>query len=170
METENYPSVSKVAMKWGLITGVVFILYSLILNLLGEAMNRGLGSVVYLFLIIFIVLAHKEFKQERDGFMTYGQGLGIGTLMTLIASVLNSIFSFVYMKFIDPSLLTTVIEQQTMEMEAKGTPQAQIDMATSFINPTFIAIMAVVFIVLIGFILSLIITAFTKNSNPEMTV
>ncbi len=174
MEVEfvDPPSVGKIAFKWGLITGLIMIVYSVIINMSGQIGNQALSSVSYLFLIIGIFMAHKEFKNSGDGFMSYGKGLGLGTLTTLIAAVLSAIFSYIYMTMIDPTIMDVIRDQQIMEMEGRGMSDAQIEqslsMMESFMSPGFISIVAVFIVTLVGFILSLIITAFTKNSNPEL--
>ncbi|MCA6075314.1 DUF4199 domain-containing protein [Fulvivirga sedimenti] len=168
----NPPSVGKVAFKWGLITGLIMIVYSLVINMMGQFGNQALGAVSYVFIIFGIIMAHKEYKDSGDGYMSYGKGLGIGTLTTLIAAVLSAIFSYIYMTMIDPTVMDMIRDQQISDMEGRGMSDAQIEqamsMTESFMSPGFISFIAVFIITLVGFILSLIITAFTKNSNPEL--
>jgi len=166
----NQSSVSKVSLKYGVILGVVFIVFSLILFISGNFSNQALGWIQYLFLIAGIVFAHNEFKRNGDGYMTYGQGLGIGTLTTLIATVFSSIFSYIYLAFIDLNILEELKETQLLELESQGMSQAQIDQTMAFMSPGVIIVFAVLFSVFIGFVLSLIISAFTKNNNPELQI
>ena len=169
---ENPPSTGKLALKWGLIFGIVLILYSLIINMTGQFSNRPLQFVSYIFFIAAIVMAHKEYKQTGDGYMSYGKGLGIGTLTVVVAAIISSIFGFIYMTMIDPSIMDMIREQQIMDMEERGMSDAQIEqamqMTEAFTSPAALAIIGVIVSVIFGFILSLIVTAFTKNSNPEL--
>ena len=59
-----------------------------------------------------------------------------------------------------------------MDMEERGMSDAQIEqamqMTEAFTSPAALTIIGVIVSVIFGFILSLIVTAFTKNSNPEL--
>ena len=169
---DTQPSVSKIAFKWGLIVGLVMIVYSLIILMSGQFGNNLLQSVAYLFLIVGIVLAHKEYKQSGDGFMSYGKGLGLGTLTVLVAVVLSSIFGYIYMTMIDPGVIDMIKEQQVTQLQEQGMSDAQIEQAMgfseSFMTPGALTIFGILITTFVGFILSLIVTAFTKNSNPEL--
>ena len=87
-------------------------------------------------------MAFKYFKEHNGGFMRYGQGLGIGTLMSLIAGLLTSVFMYIYVKFIDTRMMERAMEMQRMEMEKQGMDDAQIDqameMAGKFSGPEMI--------------------------------
>ena len=163
-------SVMSVSIKWGLILGVLLIAFGLVIQLAGMIGNQSVSMISYIFVIAAIYMAHKAYKDDGDGFMSYGQGLGIGTLTVLIGSVLGSIFSYINMKFIDTTIIETVKELQYEKMIEQGMSDVEIertmDMSASFMTPGFIAIMAVVATVFFGFILSLIVSAITKNQNP----
>ena len=59
-----------------------------------------------------------------------------------------------------------------MDMQEQGQSEGQIDQAMSFMewmfSPMAMAIMGVLGGVFFGFIVSLIVTIFTKKSNPEL--
>ena len=130
--------------------------------------------VGYIFLVIVMVFAHKAFKEGGDSFMSYGQGLGIGTLVSLITGLLSSAFMFIYVKFVDDSMIAQIKEQQISGMEEQGLSDAQIEsameIASRFLTPGVMAIMGVVFFVFIGFIISLIVSAITKKNNPSLEI
>lgn len=173
---EDKVTVSQIGLKYGIIIGLILIIYSMILEFLGLEWKtqQTLGYITYVILIIGIVLAHKAFKEGGDGFMSVGQGLGVGTLLSLIAGVLSSIFSFIYIKFIDDSMLEKIKDAQIEQMENQGMDDAQIEQAMEiagkFTTPVAILIMGIVGMVFIGFILSLIVSLFTKKSNPALDV
>ena len=167
-------TVKSVGMKWGLILGVVLIGYSLIVQMAGLIGNQAVSWVSYIFMVGVIYMAQKAFKEEGDGFMSYGKGLGLGMLVLLISSVISSGFMYINMKFIDTTIIETIKEKQYDQMVEKGMPEEQIDaaieMSASFMTPEFITIMAIIGTLFIGFILTLIITAITKNANPAEEV
>ena len=173
---EDKVTVSQIGLKNGIIIGLIFIVYGMILQFLNLDMKLMgyLSYVNYVVLIVFVVLAHKAFKEDGDGFMTIGQGLGIGMLITLIGTVISSIFSYIYLKFIDDSMIQKTLDFQIEELEKKGMDEATIDQAmaitSKIMTPEIMPIMAVVVMAFAGFIISLIVSVFTKKSNPTLEV
>ena len=171
---EDKVTVSQIGMRYGLILGLVLVVFSLILQMTGLAANNWISSISYIFIIAGIVMAHKAFKDGGDGYMTMGQGLGIGTLLSLIAGVLSSVVVFIYIKFIDDSMIQLIQEKQIEALEKQGMDDAQIEqamkMAGAFTGPVAILIFGIIGTVVVGFILALIISLFTKKTNPELQV
>jgi len=168
---EQNVTVSSTAVRYGLIVGLFCVIYSFILAMLDESMNRGLGAISYIILIVGIIMAYKYFKTHNQGFMSYGQGLGIGTLMSLIVGLLASIFMYVYVKFVDSEMMNRAMEMQRVEMEKRGMDDAQIEqameMADKFTSPELLIVFGTLGFVFFGFIFSLIIAAIMKNARPE---
>lgn len=165
-------SVKQVATKYGLILGVISIALFLITVFAGLIGNQAMQYVGYIPTIILIIYAHKEFKAQGDGFMSYGQGLGIGTLTVTIGSLISTVFFYVYVKFLDSSFMEIMKDKQLEGMQEQGMSDEQIDQAMemtgSFMTPEVLSVIGILFAVFFGFILSLIISAFTKNSNPDL--
>ena len=171
---EERATIKSVGIKWGLILGILSIAFFMVGIALGDPNMTALRWVSILVIIGVIVMAHREYKNNGDGFMTYGQGLGLGTLVAAVSSVISSIFSYVYIKFIDDNFLTNAREMQIQEFERQGMTDEQIEMAVEvssrFTTPEMILVIGIVFGIFIGFLISLIVSAFTKNSNPELSV
>lgn len=167
-------SVKQVAMKWGLYLGMVMILYSMVLQLTGQVGNQALGYVNYLLAAVLMYFAHKEFKDEGTGFMSYKQGFGIGALMSVVSSVISVIFMYIYVKFIDDSMLDIVRAQQIEELEKQGLSDAQLDqsiaMMEKFSTPEMIMGFGLFFGILFGIIVALIVSAITKNPDPAQEI
>lgn len=169
-EATEQSTVKSISIKWGAISGLIGIILFVILDFTGQVNGpaRWVGVVVTL---VLTYLAHKEFKDEGDGYLSFGQGLGIGTLMALIASLINSVFVYVYASFINSNFIEAAKEQAVMDMEQQGQTDAQIEQAMSFMewmfSPMAMAIMGILFGVFFGFIVSVLVTIFTKNQNPE---
>ncbi|MEM6263564.1 MAG: DUF4199 domain-containing protein [Bacteroidota bacterium] len=159
------------ALKYGLIMGLVMAAYTLILSLTGQSFNQTLGYVSYVIIIGVIFLAMREYKSLNEGFMTFKQGLGIGVLASLIGGTISSAFSFVYMTFIDPDFIAKLQEFTRSEMEKnQDLSPAQVDQAmemTSFMmTPGAMFVMGIIGSVILGLIVSLIMSAILKNEPP----
>ena len=168
---EQNVSVSNAGIRYGIMVGLISVVYSFILIVLDESMNRTLGAFSYIFLIGGMVLAFKYYKAHNGGFMSFGQGIGIGTLMSLVVGLFSSVFMYIYMKFVDPEMMSRVMELQRIEMEKQGMDDAQIDqaiaMSEKFTNPEMIVIFGTIGFVIIGFIIALVVSAIMKETRPE---
>ncbi len=164
-------TVSQVSIKYGLITGLVLVVYNLALYMTGLFTNDKLGWITYVILIVMIYLAHKAFKDGGDGFMTLGQGLGVGMLVTVIGGVITSLFSYFYIKFVDETIIEQILEVARVKMEEQGLDDDQIDQALSIsekmMTPEMMVIWGILGMVIIGFVIALIVSLFTKKNNPE---
>jgi hypothetical protein len=174
-EPSNHPTTPTVwskGAKGGVITGVVLVVYSLVSNMTESPALQSAGLWVLFFsLIIGIVLTHRAFKDENAGFMSYGQGLGIGSVLGMIAGLISGIFNFIYLSFIDTGLIQRQMEQARIEMEDQGLPDEQIDQSMQFfemiMTPGMMLIMGILGALFFAFVFSLVISAFTKNNHPE---
>ncbi|MEJ8803534.1 DUF4199 domain-containing protein [Pontibacter sp. H249] len=171
IETQQQPSVTSVAIKYGLLTALVGVVYSLIIMVADLGDNRILSSLAYLILIGGIVLAMKQYKAANSGYMSYGQGLGIGAIVSILFGLLSGLFTWLYTEFVDTEYMARMMEKQREQMVLQGLTDEQIDagmqMAENFQGPVTMILGAGVITLIIGFILSLIISAIMKNSRPE---
>ena len=138
----------------------------------------GMGILA---VIIGIVLTHKGFKRDGDGYMTYGQGLGLAVISMTVAGFFAGLLSFLYISLVDPSVPEKIADA-SIEMAYNMTERmgGEIDDATEDMLETqrqeaidkganFIGtVLGAGFMYLImGLIFGLIISAFTKNNHPE---
>ena len=169
--TATRVSTSAVAIRYGILTGLVSTIISFVLNMTGleQSPAKWLTTVV---LIVGIVLAHNFFKQQNGGFLAYGQGLGIGTILSSIVGVIGAIFTYIYIHFIDTGFTARVLDKARTDMETQGKmTDAQIDQAmvwtAKFMTDSMLVAIVVLATVLTDFLASLVISAVTKNPRPE---
>jgi hypothetical protein len=171
LEPTSGTSVKAVAIRYGLLTGFVTVIYSFILYVAEQSENKALSFVSALILIAGIYLAHKHFKKENDGYMTYGQGLSLGALLSIIVGLLSGIFTYIYLKFIDSTYLERIREMQIVALEKQNRSDEEIEQAMSIMDmlmkPEMMVVWAVVGTLLLGFLLSLVIAAITKHTRPD---
>lgn len=171
---EENASVKSVAIKYGLILGIISIAFFLIGVVTGNpnaTLYRWLGVIIT---VALVVLAHREYKQKGDGFMSYGQGLGTGTLLAFISYSISSLFMYTYIKFIDKDYSERIRQIQIQQFEEQRMSDEEIELGLKlvemFSDPEVILLVGIIGGVFFGFIISLIVTAFTKNTNPELSV
>lgn len=170
---KNLASVSpaSVGMRYGLLTGLVSIIISF--GLFAARMEQSpLRFVSFLVLLGGIVLAMRYYKENNQGFMSFGEGLGIGAMLSAAVGVLSAIFSYVYLNFIDPEVLSRMMDKARTDMEARGgMSDEQIDqgmaMAGKFMNGPIMMVAVVLGSVFFGVLLALVVSAFIKHAKPE---
>lgn len=171
IEAQPQPPVSSVAIKYGLIAALAGVVYSLIMMVSDLGDNRLVSSLAYLILIGGIVLAMKQYKTINYGYMSYGQGLGIGSIVSVLFGLLTGTFTWIYTEFVDTEYMGRMMDKQREQMIQQGLSDEQIDagmkMAENFQGPVTMILGAAVITLIFGFILSLIISAIMKNSRPE---
>lgn len=168
---ENQVSTGKISIRYGLISGLLAIAFMVIVDLAGLTGNSTFQYLWYLILAGIIFLAHKSYKEEGDGFMNYGQGIGIGVLLSLISSVLSSVFFYIYVSFINTEYMNALLDVQRAKMEEQGMAEAQIEqameMTQKFMSPVMMIVFGIIGTVFFGLILSLVVSAITQKKRPE---
>ena len=176
MEENSSPAVTtrSVGVRYGLILAGISIVYFLTLTLADVDQTSGIGRwIPIVFYIAVIFLAHKNYKEKGDGYMAYGQGMGITFWLALVSSVIYSIFFYAYIKFIDSSFVEMIKNSEIEKMQEKGMSDEQIDqamgIASMFMTPEAMFGFGLVFGTIMIVCIGLVVTAFTQNKNPQAT-
>ncbi|WP_181309063.1 DUF4199 domain-containing protein [Rufibacter sp. XAAS-G3-1] len=168
---EQTVTPGSVGVRYGIMTGFASIIFSLVLYLTGLHTNKMVSYLGMIIPIVGIVMAYNYFKKENNGFMSYGQGLGTGTILSAVSGVLSGIFTYIYLKFVDANIIQQIRNASIEEMESKGMSDEQIEQATSmtekFTSPEMMLVMGFIGAIILGFILSLVIAAIMKRNRPE---
>lgn len=168
---EKPVSLMKSSLTYGIYLGIVSILFSVVLYVLGYTFEKWVQYASYPITIGAIIWAQFAYRKSLGNEMTYGQALGIGIMTVVFASVLSAIYTYILFAFIDPSLqeqLRLVTEQRIVEQG--NVPEEQLDtvveMMTKFQKPWIMAVSVIFMSAIIGLIVSLITGIFTKK-NPS---
>lgn len=172
-ETTNKGSVWKTGLNYGLITGLVIIIYMLLTYLLEVDRKSYLNMLPYVFFIGGIIWGSKTHRDiNNNGYSTYSQALGSGFIVALFASLLVGIFTWVLYKA-DPALVIDLIAEQEEELvkiyEEGEINMEQYEQSLEFFKyiftPGIIALMSFVTNVLVNLLFSLIIALFIKREH-----
>ena len=168
METQT--TTTRTALKFGLITGVAYIIYTTILYVTGQVANTYLGWLGLVISITGMVFAMKEFREDNGGFMSYSQGLGIGTMLSAISGFVAATYGYIYNEFIDTTLRQQILDKARTDMENKGMDDTQIDqaleMAQKFSSPGISFAFGIIGAIILGFLISLVVSAIMKKEKP----
>ena len=171
MEEISQPSTRGIGFKYGLILGLISIVLFIVFDFAGVSTSSWARYIGIVPTAILIFMAHKAFKDEGDGYMRFGQGMGVGFWLSALSSAVSSVFAMLYVMFINPNMMDAAKQEQIQKMEEQGMTDAQIDQAMGFaevfMSPVAMLIFGLIGGILIGVIISLIVSAFTKNDNPQ---
>jgi uncharacterized ion transporter superfamily protein YfcC len=159
-----------IGLTFGLYSSAVAIAVFLITSLLGyNPFGGGLNYIGTVASIVLIVFAHKKFKDSGDGFMSFGQGFGVGFWFSLISTLLTLLVMYIYINFIDYSPLQLMLEEQATKMQETGQADQAIETAQEWTKKLF-WVFALIGSLFFGLIITLIVTIFTQKKNPEAIV
>ncbi len=168
----NETTIKSVGLKYGVLLGAALIGFFLLIYILDLAGNQTIQWASYIFIIGAVFLAYREFKEGNDGFMSFGQGLGGGMLTIGVGSVISSLFSYVFLKFLDPSYMQRIVDITRERMEENpNLTEEQVEQAMEstmpFLTPEAITIFGIVGTLIVGLIICLIMSAIMKKDAPE---
>jgi len=172
------PSVTKPALQFGILFGVLMILEFVV----GYTMNidpvstPAYGTIInvlnYLvFPVLFIVMACNAYKKANNGFIRFGQCLKIGVLLCVLAGLIYAIFFSIF-TMIFPDFIPEMIEKvRSVTIQQKpDITEDQLEMSVSmmekFMQPALMIPTTLAMFAFIGLIYSLIIGAIVKKDQP----
>jgi Protein of unknown function (DUF4199) len=165
---------------YALVLTVIGALFSLLLYFTGfQTEKLAVGQ----HLTWLMVIAHaavlwfgiKAVREESpDKSLSYGQGVGAGTLISLYSGLMSAVYTFIHFKFINPNFFDYQMELVRQKWVQAGMSDTQMEQAESitrkFMGPGVSTCFALVATVIFGLILSLIIAAILKRPKPANAV
>lgn len=174
MEEKRAPSIAAIATKYGLIQGVLSLIVFVVRTLADIKQSWAAAVVNAAILIVLIVLAHREFKSTHGRMMTYPQGLGLGTLLSVVAAVVTCVLVYIYVKYVDTGYLVTALQAQRAALAQRGIVGAQAQQAmgimAAIMTPVGVAVTSLVTGVIGGFVVALIVSIFTQKGDPSVVI
>jgi hypothetical protein len=161
----------KPQVKYGLLVGFASFIIFIVMN----AVDPDRGNILYyvsMFILAFGI--YYTLKDTRDivGNISFGRGLGLGTLTALVAGSADGIGRYVYCKFFYFKYIITIRNLYLDVLENSKNFQSSAEqlamakkMVPFIISPGSIAVYDIIGTVFTGFLLSLIISAILKREN-----
>ncbi|MFM6942820.1 MAG: DUF4199 domain-containing protein [Aquirufa sp.] len=174
--SESTASSSILALKYGFINGLLSFLFSTLVNVMGwaEQFQESMGWISGIWSLVLSVtvsyLCLREYREQNEGFMSYGQGLGLATLLGAISGLVAGGFNYIYIQFIDNSVIQRQMDIARERMEDQGMSASQIqsaeEMTSMFMNPGMQFVIVVIMSIIFNFFLGLIVSAVVKREKP----
>jgi hypothetical protein len=163
------------ALQFGLLTGLVLIVFTLVLFLAGvgeKSPIRFISLILYIGMLYWGMVNIRD--RQLDGVMSYGKAFGTGFWIALFTAILVGIFTFFYFKYIDAGALARHLTEAENKILARNPNISDADLnkamgfAKAFSSPIMSAIMALIWDVIIGTVLSLLIAIFAKREDKTI--
>ena len=97
------------------------------------SLGQFVGIIACLIAAIGGVISTRHYAKENDITFPIGTGALIGFLTGVVGVVISGIISLIWTKLLDPSLNQAMYDWQIANLEAQNLPDAQMEMALSFI-------------------------------------
>jgi hypothetical protein len=173
---EAYVSLFPTALRYGLIGSAVFVIYTLVSHLLGLTLPSSMSimglqfllSLTLTILILYFAVRHHR-DQELGGYISFGRAFLVGLVVLAISTVVNNLFSLLYMTVIDPGFVDAAMESTEEMMLNMGVDESmieeQLDAARERMEPMSMLIQGILGGVVMSAVLSAIMAAIMKR-NP----
>jgi len=155
------------------ICGAIFNLLLYFTGLQTEKLATGqyfqwLGLVM-MFVVLWLGIKAVRDETPEKG-MSYGRGVGTGTLISLYSGLMSSVYSYIHFKFVNTEFADYQLALIRSKWEAAGMKEAQMEQAEKFtrmmMGPGVQAVMTPIFVTVFGLVCALIIAAFLKRNPP----
>ncbi len=122
------------ALRFGLLAGLITIVYSLLANLTGLSIPNSLGKVFLNFaivlaitigMVVYFIRFHRD--KELGGYISFKRAFLLSFVALLISTVISSIFSMIYVAFIDTTFLDAIVDATEEMMTNMGAPADAIE-------------------------------------------
>lgn len=170
MEKKN-PSVLMNALTWGVIIGLISIVYSVVLYMLNQSFNRALGYAGIIILIAGLAFAMKNYRDSvLEGIMPFGKAFGFGVLIVVVSGLLGSIYTYLLYTVIDPELQQKLMEFSAEKMLESGRVtedqlEQTMEFTKKFMSPVYLTVSGFIMNCIFGTIVSLIVAAIFKKEE-----
>ncbi|MBR9920212.1 MAG: DUF4199 domain-containing protein [Bacteroidetes bacterium] len=164
-------------MRYGLISGIIFIAVFMLGNLTGLSSQSSLmGSLGFLLVNIIIIVgvcvwavrSHRE--QSLGGYISFGRAFLVGFGVLFLAMVLQTFFTYVYVTMIDPGYADDIVKNMSEMMENMGAAEAEIEKqvkaAQERFTPAGLIKQGAISTIVGSLIFSLISAAILKKNRP----
>lgn len=174
METTSKNSFKKLALNYGLLTGLFSILLSVVVYAMGLYLEKPLWSTILITLVGFGITFYAifQYRNQLEGFISLGQAMKLGIAIALIAGVIAALSNYVFMTYIEPGLVDEILEIGRQNLEESGNSlsdeqiEMSLEMSRKFMQPWLMAAMGVISSVFMGVIYSLIAGLILQRQKP----
>jgi hypothetical protein len=167
---ENKPSTLMLSLGYGVIIALANIVFNLILFLLNISQTNPLNYLAYCILVAGIILAQFNYRNKyMGGFITYGNAFTLGLLTSIFLAVIMGIYTFIFLKYIDPGAMEEGMAIAEQKMMDRGMSDMEIEqgmaIARKFAGVGMATFMTLLSNIFLGTVISLLTAIFVKKED-----
>ncbi|KAA9332850.1 hypothetical protein [Adhaeribacter soli] len=110
----NSVSIEKTGGWYGFLNGLALIAYALILQITHLADVPILRFGFLVISVIFICMSISSLKQARGGMVRYLQGIAVGSVTSIVATVMFAFFTVINIQFFGSNIIEILQSENTM--------------------------------------------------------
>lgn len=161
--------------KYGLIGVGLSTAWTLIGYLMGNDSQESMkwyGWAVIIGISVFCFRgAILEIKNAKAGFISFKEAFTASFFSALLMCLINSIFSYVYFKYINPELIPYILEKTQENMVNGGMSDEQMEIGLSWqrkiMTPFWMSFFGSLVVLIVNALIALIMAAIMKKENPD---
>jgi hypothetical protein len=164
------------ALIYGLLTAAVSIVFSVLTYLMDLPYKSPVMYFSFVILLAGIIYGTSQYRNNYlGGYISFGKAFLSGFIIVMVSAIATSIYTFVFLSYIDPAYLEKIISQAMEETETKmlekGLTSDQMEpalaMTRKFMSPGIMSAFSILGSALFGAVLSLIAAAFLKKEDKS---
>jgi hypothetical protein len=154
----------------GLALAAVYLFVHLV-GMMDSFLQNVLSWIVFIGFIHFSMVRYRE--NFLGGYLSYGQGVWMGTRMGMLAGIIIGAWMFLYMKVINPGFTEELIVQMQETYLAMGMSENEVaqmeDLFTLVTNPVLMIFSGIFGVGFTALIFSLIIAIFQRRKDDPFS-
>ncbi len=160
---------------YGLLVGVVMIVYSLIMFIADLYLNQSVSWIGYLILVGGMIWGTLEYRKKyANGFLSYGKAFSSCFWIGMVGGVISTIYFFIFINYIHPGFINEIMDQMRTNMITSNPEMTDdqieqaISMSSKFMSPLMMTLWGFAGYAAVSAILGLIIAIFLKKEDPSL--
>lgn len=105
-------SIEKIGLRYGVYAAVAYILFFIIMQVVGLAHFYWLRALNYVFLFSAVFMAIKNYKNAHKDTFAYLNGIGVGVVTSVISCLIFAVFLCIYLEAINPDFMAAIKENE----------------------------------------------------------
>lgn len=164
------PNLRPIAVRFGIISGFIGILTSLILYFTNQEYTSLLKWLPVIFMMVIIIVGQQQMAKANSSYLiSFGTLFKAGMVITLITAIVMVIYFIFYANFIEPNFADKVLDISRAEMAKKGLSEDQteaaIEISRKFMSPIIMCVISFISNLVIGVLAAVVGAAIFKNEK-----
>lgn len=168
---ENQPKTGKFSLNYGLILGVIGVVFGLMLYSMDAHYTQDTSSQVINIVITVAVIMWGiySYKKANGGFLTLSEALKLGAGIALIAGIIGIIYILFLSNVLDTEFIEKLADAQRAKGEEAGIPSEQLQQQyDGTINYFWVSYpIILIFNIIIGLAIGLVGGLILKKAKPD---